>query len=225
MADPLFIHALFWPLLVILATASAGAHLVERRGWPRFLGALMVGVLLGPMVFGRIAPPLQRLIFRGGTDETMRLDRLTAEQDQQLAALKSSGVTETAIQEKQQEWTTKIHEARAAIDRAEQRYRQPLDLLMAAGVFPLVLIRLGIRITGGDPTAPMRPLMGMMWLGPMAAMALGGSLLEWAGVWAAAAVSGLSLGWLGLPRSAMRTLSTEALQPVVWCYLAMQLRW
>lgn len=58
---------LFWiQLVVLLGTARVLGLVVQRFGQPRVVGELGAGVLLGPSVFGRIAPELAAWVFPGG---------------------------------------------------------------------------------------------------------------------------------------------------------------
>lgn len=59
---------LFWRLLlaiaIIVITGWFAGRLVERFGQPRVIGEIFMGILLGPTLFGQLAPKLQRGIFR-----------------------------------------------------------------------------------------------------------------------------------------------------------------
>lgn len=56
---PLDEHSLlvFWcQILVVLSAARAGGYAARRIGQPRVVGELLAGVLLGPSLFGKVAP-------------------------------------------------------------------------------------------------------------------------------------------------------------------------
>lgn len=224
MADRIFIHALIWPLVVMLAASSILSRAGVMLRLPRFAGAILAGFILGPMFVGLYFPAVDRLIFNGGNKEYIELSQEIAKKEQAIQTLKQTGVTEQAIAEQIITFDKEIDRLKLAFEVAQADFNEPIDMLMAAMVFPLMLVRLGLRVTGGEPVAHTRPLMPMIWLGPMTAMAIAGAFLGWPGVWAAAAISGLTLGWFGLSRTSMRTLSIEALEPLLWCYLAMQIR-
>lgn len=224
MADRIFIHALIWPLVVMLAASSILSRAGVMLRLPRSIGAILAGFILGPMFVGQYFPAVDRLIFNGGNTQHIEWLNKTAEKRTAIQTLKQTGVTEQAIAEKAHEFDREITRLQMEFHQAQKVFNEPIDMLMAAMVFPLMLVRLGLRVTGGEPVAHTRPLMPMIWLGPMTAMAIAGAFLGWPGVWAAAAISGLTLGWFGLSRTSMRTLSIEALEPLLWCYLAMQIR-
>jgi len=58
---------LFWRLLlaiaVIVIAGWIAGRLVERIGQPRVIGEIFMGILLGPTLFGELAPKVQRGIF------------------------------------------------------------------------------------------------------------------------------------------------------------------
>lgn len=73
MLEPLGEHELllFWAqLLVLLAVARGCGLLVQRIGQPAVVGELAAGLLIGPSVFGRIAPDLAKWLFPGGALES-----------------------------------------------------------------------------------------------------------------------------------------------------------
>lgn len=68
---------LFLALAVLLAAARALGELARRFNQPAVLGELMAGVLLGPTVFGAIAPGLSESLFPQTGGVPIALDGLT----------------------------------------------------------------------------------------------------------------------------------------------------
>ena len=60
---PTGISVFFIQLLVILAVARLVGMLVIRIGQPRVVGEMIAGILLGPTLFGAVAPELQQQLF------------------------------------------------------------------------------------------------------------------------------------------------------------------
>ena len=61
------VHAVFWKLLlatiVIIAVARLVGALFSRIGQPQVMGEIVAGILLGPSLFGAVAPGLQHALF------------------------------------------------------------------------------------------------------------------------------------------------------------------
>ena len=60
---PTGISVFFIQLLVILAVARLVGMLAIRIGQPRVVGEMIAGILLGPTLFGAVAPELQQQLF------------------------------------------------------------------------------------------------------------------------------------------------------------------
>src|SRR5580658_4312274 len=58
-------------LAVLLSTARVLGELARRLGFPLIFGELASGIVLGPTLFGRIAPGTQQWLFPGGAPQTM----------------------------------------------------------------------------------------------------------------------------------------------------------
>jgi Kef-type K+ transport system membrane component KefB/mannitol/fructose-specific phosphotransferase system IIA component (Ntr-type) len=58
-------------LAVLLSTARLLGEFSRRAGMPLIFGELASGILLGPTVFGRLAPGAQHALFSGGVPATM----------------------------------------------------------------------------------------------------------------------------------------------------------
>jgi Kef-type K+ transport system membrane component KefB len=55
--------AFFLAVVVVLAATFACASIAQRLGQPRVMGAIVAGILLGPTLFGALAPNLQADLF------------------------------------------------------------------------------------------------------------------------------------------------------------------
>lgn len=62
-AMPVGVSAFFIQLLVILAVARIVGWLAIQIGQPRVVGEMIAGILLGPTLFGALAPELQQQLF------------------------------------------------------------------------------------------------------------------------------------------------------------------
>jgi Kef-type K+ transport system membrane component KefB len=59
---------------LMLACAAAGGHLMRRLGQPAVLGEMLGGIVLGPTLFGALAPQLWESIFQGSPGVTVARD-------------------------------------------------------------------------------------------------------------------------------------------------------
>jgi Kef-type K+ transport system membrane component KefB len=59
---------------VMLACAAAGGHIMRRLGQPAVLGEMIGGILLGPTLFGALAPDLWQSIFRASPNMAIARD-------------------------------------------------------------------------------------------------------------------------------------------------------
>lgn len=59
---------------LMLACAAAGGYVLRRLGQPSVLGEMIGGILLGPTLFGALAPELWRRIFDGPPEVTIARD-------------------------------------------------------------------------------------------------------------------------------------------------------
>ena len=110
-----------------LGIASALVAWVLRRarvpgGWTAaaMLGGVVVGLLAGPGVMGRVAPETHRALFVGGVKESRELEGLAASHEAERAALKSAGVTPEAIQEHASTQREELKWPRMALETAER---------------------------------------------------------------------------------------------------------
>jgi Kef-type K+ transport system membrane component KefB len=59
---------------LMLACAAVGGHVLRRLGQPSVLGEMIGGILLGPTLFGALAPQLWRSVFDGPPEVTVARD-------------------------------------------------------------------------------------------------------------------------------------------------------
>jgi Kef-type K+ transport system membrane component KefB len=64
--------ALLLSLGVLLATTRVCGAFAKRIGQPSVLGELVAGVLLGPTLFGRVAPELHAYLYPGTGGQAVR---------------------------------------------------------------------------------------------------------------------------------------------------------
>jgi len=64
----------FLQVCVMLAVALAGGHIMRKLHQPAVLGELMAGILLGPTVFGLVAPGLFGTLFPADATASLGLD-------------------------------------------------------------------------------------------------------------------------------------------------------
>lgn len=124
------------------APASATTHHVnpfpDVGGVYLLVAGIVLGVLLGPAVLGRLAPGVYRDVFVGGAKYVQQLEAQQAQTDEQLQTLEQTGVTDTAIQEQ-----LALREQQAVVLKAElqQAQQQRLtDLTGWAGALMLAVI-------------------------------------------------------------------------------------
>jgi len=68
------IRPLLMQLAVIILAARAGAAVARRLGQPSVVGEIVAGLLLGPSVFGAVAPDLFATVFRGSAGSGGQLE-------------------------------------------------------------------------------------------------------------------------------------------------------
>ena len=144
--------ALAAALSIALACLLHGARLPGGRAAAAILAGIVVGVLLGPGVSGRVAPDLHRAVMQGGAIEQAEFDRRLTEARGAVAALQESGVTDVAIDEYEQRALRELSPLREAIDLAQVGHRARWDAALAfAGATLLALLPLiGVARTSGE---------------------------------------------------------------------------
>lgn len=126
-----------------LALLLRGARCPGGRAGAAMVGGLVVGLLLGPGVMGRVTPRWQEPVFRGGVSEAAALREEIERQRVERRALQESGVTDVALEEHDRVvMAPKRAELQQGLDRALAEHRAGLQLIQA--VLCGVLVMLGV---------------------------------------------------------------------------------
>ncbi len=91
------------------------------------VAGVVLGVLLGPAVFGRVLPDVYEKLFVGGVEQARQIEAAQAEQADQLQRLEDTGVTEVAVQEQALVLGQQMAVLRAQLEQAR---RDRLDVLV-----------------------------------------------------------------------------------------------
>jgi len=172
------VETLMLRLFVLLAAGAAGAWCADQLRAPRLAGGLLAGVMLGPLL-AATAPTWHEKLFLGAEAEHRALIAAEQEYAQGLDALRSTDITQVAIDEFEASWRPRLQRLREELQTQRTAHRQPLHALMLWGVAPLLLLGLSAQAAG-----PHRPRQ----LGAAFPAALGAPLLGGA--------AGLGAAWL-----------------------------
>lgn len=144
------------PLLLGLAQALACAVPATGLAWllraarcpggpagAALCAGVIVGVLMGPGVFGRLRPDIHAPLFIGGVEQKAAFDREVDRQRVERAALEASGVSEVALDEHERlDAGPKRAEARGRLEAARAEHRERVHLLQAALAGVLLVLAL-----------------------------------------------------------------------------------
>lgn len=176
-------------LLILGGVGFAGCWVSQRAGFPRVVGGVLAGLLLGPMVLGNIAPGPFHYIFIGDYEAYREVTDLERERGEARQTLEATGVTGVALEEFDAQTRRLLGEAegeRAESDQSGRRVTQ--ILLIPAG--------LAVIVAAGLAT-PMRSRRAFMPALLMAVASSGGGA-------AAGALAGwimVAAGWYEPPES------------------------
>ncbi len=139
-------------LASIVAWLLRGARFPGGWASSAILAGLLIGVLMGPGVLGRVAPDAHRAVIFGGVVEQRAFDDRLLEARGAVAALEASGVTGVAIDEYEQSALAEIEPMGLAVDEAMIARRGAWDYALAVvGAALLALLPLaGVRSDSGD---------------------------------------------------------------------------
>jgi hypothetical protein len=98
----------------------------DAGGLYLLVAGIVLGVLLGPAVMGRVLPGVYQDVFVGGADIARQLNEQQTQNDEQLKRLTDTGVTEAAIDEQGLMLGQQVAVLRAQLDEAQ---RARLDAL------------------------------------------------------------------------------------------------
>lgn len=177
--DPVTANLIVIAVLMILSIAAAA--LLRYAGAPgsAVIGGALAGILIGPTLFGRIAPPTYEHLFIGGVEQREQLQQLRARHHADLLAAREVGADAQAIERIRQEHDAELPHYQRALDEARWEHQRPMRMFVAA-VVGLVLL-----------------LGGIMRIAPDDAPQSWGSAIS-VGVWAAAlpgALAFLAMRW------------------------------
>jgi hypothetical protein len=126
-------------LLVLVAVLWAALlRWVRAPGWA-VVGGLVAGFLLGPTILGRALPGTHEVLFRGGAAERIALEEREHENEQFQFALREAGANAEAMNAITAQQGEETQPLRDALERAEDRDKQPLLAFTIVAVGALML--------------------------------------------------------------------------------------
>lgn len=138
---------LAWCLLLVLPILCA---LLLRRarcpGWA-VVGGAVAGILMGPAIFGRIAPEAFEKAFIGGFEQRQALDSVRRRQGADMLAAQTAGLDEEAMMEMDRRHRAERAPVEEKRDEARWEHQQPMRIGVSV-VVALALLgagRLGVR--------------------------------------------------------------------------------
>lgn len=137
-------------LLIVPASALAwlfrAARLPARgEAAAAVIAGIICGVLAGPGVLGLAAPRFYQSAFVGGVAEREALRRLVIEQSQEMAALRSTDVTPSALTELRDQHEAQARPAREALEKARAARADVVDALGTGLASLAFLLSIGLR--------------------------------------------------------------------------------
>ncbi len=94
--------------LTLWVLGGLGCLAAYRLGTWRFLGGVVAGFLLSPLVLGQIAPDLHRELLIGGASEHRQLQTLIHQREGDRETLEQTGVSKVALEEFDKETHRKL---------------------------------------------------------------------------------------------------------------------
>jgi hypothetical protein len=153
MADAWMTNAMGIALLA--AAALVVAVLVRKAGVSPNAGAAMIGgalagVLLGPTIFGRIAPASYEVMFIGGIEQREQMHRQQRRHQGEILAAIEAGASRETLEQLRHERSRAIEPLQRALDEARWEHQQPMRWAVAM-VTGLLLFMGGMnRIAPGE---------------------------------------------------------------------------
>lgn len=156
-------------LAALFVAASVLAWLLKRAGAPGWaiVGGVIAGILLGPTIFGRLAPTMYESIVVGGMEQRESLQELVNQHQADRLAATEVGADAEAMQRIEDEQTAERREHEAALDDARWSHQQTLRIVTAAVV---LLTLLGAGLQRRLPAGARQPFLGASTIGLWAAV-------------------------------------------------------
>ena len=142
MLEPALLEVLLTQLLLLFAAALLCSWAAGRLklAQPRLVGGLLAGILLGPTVFGRLAPECHEYIFLGTADQRQTLETHMHEREQTRRSLADTGVTSVAVEEFDRRAAAERFEFERALADAQSQQTANLRRLVMWLALPLFLL-------------------------------------------------------------------------------------
>jgi hypothetical protein len=184
--------------LALCSTAVAAILRWARcPGWA-LVGGMLAGVLLGPSIFGRIAPLSYERWFVGGVEQRQQLDSLRSRQGADLAAAQLARLGVEAARELRRGHAAELTAAERELALARHRDQRPMRTAVMALAASVLLGGASRRSRARQPIAWLTPLSIGVW-----SAALPG----------AAALLLMTLAWNQAPLSAHIVAAAVAIGP------------
>jgi len=138
-----------WPLLaLLLAMPPAAAWLLRRAGLPggamgaAVAGGLLMGIILGPSIFGRVHPTLFDSMILGAADESQALRLAQRQHGAELLVAEHARLNDTELLELHAKHERELVAPRAVLQRATDSH-QSIIWLVALLLITALLLALG----------------------------------------------------------------------------------
>ena len=137
---------------------------------------LIVGVLLGPLLLGQVAPRLYEAWFVGGAEIRAEIEQRQHEHDEAMQLLQATGVTDVAVSEAQAQFDRELAPRRAQLQQAVDDHRRwlagRLNALVIAVLALMVLEAVVSPRPQGGGKAIINPALARLITGRYALLAL-----------------------------------------------------
>jgi hypothetical protein len=148
--DPLLANLIAIVLLLLASIAGAALLRCARTPGAAIIGGALAGILIGPTLFGRIAPTTYEHLFIGGVHEREQLHQLRARQYADLRAVEEVGADPQALATLRREHESELQQHQHVLGEARWAHQQPMRTFAAAAVGLTLLIGGMMRVPRGD---------------------------------------------------------------------------
>jgi len=136
-------------LMIVPASVALLLRWARCPGWP-VVGGAIAGILLGPTLFGRMAPEAFEAHFIGGVEERIVLDDLRHECERDLVVAQAAGVGVEARDAIELRYESDIAAAETALDKARWKFQRPIRTYGSA-LIVLALLGAGMLRVRREP--------------------------------------------------------------------------